>query len=45
MENGLALVEVAPGIDPAKDILRQMDFPIVIPPGIPSMDPTFFREG
>lgn len=45
MENGLALVEVAPGIDPAKDILRQMEFPIAIPPSIPSMDPTLFREG
>jgi propionate CoA-transferase len=45
MENGLELVEVAPGIDPVKDILRQMEFPIAIPPSIPSMDPMLFREG
>ena len=41
---GLELLEIAPGIDPSKDILCQMEFPIAIPPSIASMDPTLFRE-
>jgi propionate CoA-transferase len=41
---GLALTEVAPGIDPARDILPQMEFPIAARPSIASMDPTLFRE-
>jgi propionate CoA-transferase len=41
---GLALTEVAPGIDPAKNILPQMEFPIVIPSNITTMEPTIFRE-
>ena len=41
---GLELIEVAPGIDPAKDILPQMEFPITIPPNIPAMDASLFRE-
>jgi propionate CoA-transferase len=40
---GLALVEVAPGIDPAKHILPQMEFRIPIPPDLPAMDPAIFR--
>jgi propionate CoA-transferase len=40
---GLALIEVAPGIDPAKHILPQMEFPVPIPPGLPVMDPAIFR--
>lgn len=43
-ESGLALAEIAPGIDPAKDILSQMEFPIAIPPGVATMDPAIFRE-
>jgi propionate CoA-transferase len=39
---GLALVEVAPGIDPATHILPQMEFPVAIPPGLPVMDPAIF---
>jgi acyl CoA:acetate/3-ketoacid CoA transferase len=39
---GLALTEVAPGIDPAKNILPQMEFPILIPSNIPTMDPATF---
>jgi propionate CoA-transferase len=42
--DGLALVEVAPGIDPAKHILPQMEFPIPVPPDLPLMDPAVFRE-
>jgi propionate CoA-transferase len=44
-KNGLELAEIAPGIDPAKDILPQMEFSIPIPPNVPTMDPTLFREG
>ncbi|MCX5735050.1 MAG: hypothetical protein NTW68_12080 [candidate division NC10 bacterium] len=41
---GLALIEVAPGIEPARDILPQMEFPIPIPPTVATMDPAIFRE-
>ncbi|OGB94920.1 MAG: hypothetical protein A3H39_14995 [candidate division NC10 bacterium RIFCSPLOWO2_02_FULL_66_22] len=43
-KDGLELIEVAPGIDPAKDILPQMEFPVAIPPGVATMDPALFRE-
>jgi len=43
-KDGLELAEVAPGIDPAKDILPQMEFAVPIPPNVPTMDPTLFRE-
>jgi propionate CoA-transferase len=39
---GLALSEIAPGIDPAKHILPQMEFPVPVPPGLPVMDPAIF---
>lgn len=42
---GLELIEVAPGIDPARDILLQMEFPVAIPANVATMDPTLFREG
>jgi propionate CoA-transferase len=42
---GLELIEVAPGIDPARDILPQMEFPVAIPPGVAGMDPALFRGG
>ncbi len=41
---GLELIEVAPGIDPAKDILLQMEFPVAIPPHVATMDPALFRD-
>ena len=41
---GLELLEIAPGTDPAKDILPQMEFPITISPAVPTMDPALFRE-
>jgi len=41
---GLALIEVAPGIVPARDILPQMEFAVPIPPHLASMDPAVFRE-
>jgi len=40
----LELIEVAPGIDPAKDILPQMEFPLAIPPDVATMDPALFRD-
>jgi propionate CoA-transferase len=42
---GLELIEVAPGIDPAKDILAKMEFPIAIPPSVATMDPALFLDG
>ncbi|HSB73005.1 MAG TPA: CoA-transferase [Candidatus Methylomirabilis sp.] len=42
-KDGLELIEVAPGIDPAASILPRMEFPIAIPPGVRSMDPGLFR--
>lgn len=41
---GLELIEVAPGIDPARDILPQMEFPVSIPADVPTMDAALFRE-
>jgi propionate CoA-transferase len=43
-KDGLELIEVAPGIDPAKDILPQMEFPVTVPPNVATMDPRLFRE-
>lgn len=40
---GLELMEVAPWIDPGKDILSQMEFPVAIPPTVATMDPGVFR--
>ncbi|MFB3817107.1 MAG: CoA-transferase [Candidatus Methylomirabilales bacterium] len=42
--DGPALLEVAPGIDPARDILPQMEFPISVPADLRPMDPALFRE-
>ncbi|WP_432990340.1 CoA-transferase [Dactylosporangium sp. CA-233914] len=39
---GLDLVEVAPGIDPVRDVAAQMSFPIHIPNTIPLMDESLF---
>lgn len=41
---GLELMEVAPWIDPGKDILSQMEFPVAIPPTVATMDPGVFRQ-
>jgi propionate CoA-transferase len=43
--DGLAVIEVAPGIDPATHILPHMEFPVPIPANVPSMDAAVFREG
>lgn len=41
---GLEVIEVAPGIDPGRDILPQMEFPVALPPDVATMDPSLFRE-
>ena len=43
-ENGLELIEIAPGIDLQKDILAHMDFIPVIPEKIKEMDYRLFRK-
>ncbi len=42
---GLELVEVAPGVDIERDILRLMDFKPMIPRDPATMDACIFREG
>jgi propionate CoA-transferase len=44
-EQGLRLVEVAPGVDVARDVLGQMEFEPIVDgePGV--VDPRLFREG
>jgi propionate CoA-transferase len=42
-ERGIAIAEVAPGIEPATDILPHMEFPVAIPPNVPVMDAALFR--
>lgn len=44
-KDGLELIEVAPGIDPVRDVLPQMEFAVTIPLNVAAMDPTLFREG
>ena len=41
---GVELKEIAPGIDPQKDILDQMDFHPIIK-NVTRMDPRIFQEG
>jgi propionate CoA-transferase len=43
-DHGLELIEIAPGINPAKDILPQMEFPIAVSSTVPTMDPALFRD-
>jgi len=42
-ERGLAITEIAPGIEPARDLLPHMEFPVAIPPDVPLMDAALFR--
>ncbi|WP_446899097.1 acyl CoA:acetate/3-ketoacid CoA transferase [Clostridium sp. LBM24168] len=44
-ENGLVLVEIAPGIDLEKDILAHMDFKPRVSPDLKTMDENIFKEG
>jgi propionate CoA-transferase len=43
-ENGLELIEIAPGIDIQKDILAHMDFMPILPEKIREMDYRLFRK-
>ncbi len=43
-DHGLDLIEIAPGINPARDILPQMEFPVAISSTVPTMDPMLFRD-
>ena len=40
--DGLALVEVAPGIDLRKDVIELMDFAPIVREPVPLMDPALF---
>ena len=43
-ENGLELIEIAPGIDLEKDILNEMEFKPQISPNLKEMDKRIFQE-
>ena len=43
-EKGLLLTEIAPGVDLQKDVLDQMDFEPIIPPGLKLMDSRIFKD-
>lgn len=43
-KDGLHLIEIAPGIEPARDILPFMEFEPVIDSGLREMDPRIFSE-
>lgn len=42
-DDGMHLVEVAPGIDPQRDVIQRMGFKPVIDPGLKTMDAEIFR--
>jgi acyl CoA:acetate/3-ketoacid CoA transferase len=41
---GLEVIEVAPGIDLNKDVLEQADFPLIVSPDLKIMDAEIFSE-
>ena len=41
---GVTLVEIAPGVDLARDVLERMDFPPLMPQAPVSMAAAHFRE-
>jgi propionate CoA-transferase len=43
-EEGLKLIEIAPGVDLERDILDQMEFTPLVPDVVPRMDAIIFRE-
>lgn len=43
-EKGMALIEIAPGIDLQRDILDRMDFAPIIRGPLPAMDPRIFSD-
>jgi propionate CoA-transferase len=42
---GLELVEIAPGLDPERDVIAHMGFRPAVAPDLRTMDPRIFREG
>jgi len=44
-ETGLVLTEVAPGLDPERDVLGQMAFRPAVAPRLATMNPALFRAG
>ena len=42
-EQGLTLIEIAPGIDLQKDVLDQMEFAPIIAPDLKQMEEALFR--
>ena len=40
---GLRLIEIAPGVDPRRDLLDQIDFPVDVASELTTMDPALFR--
>ena len=44
-EQGLELIEIAPGVDLERDILAHMEFTPIISPDLKEMDPRIFRDG
>lgn len=43
-EQGLELIEIAPGIDLERDVLAHMQFRPIVPDRVASMDPAIFRS-
>jgi propionate CoA-transferase len=41
---GLEVIEIAPGIDLTKDVLEQAEFPLIVSPDLKTMDPAIFSE-
>ena len=42
---GLELIEVAPGIDPQRDVIAKMGFEPAVSPELATMDPRIFNAG
>ena len=43
-EEGMKVIEIAPGVDLERDILDQMEFTPLVPDVVPKMDAAIFRE-
>ena len=44
VEEGIELIEIAPGINLEKDILANMEFKPIISPNLKEMDPRIFSD-
>ncbi|MBA1728603.1 acyl CoA:acetate/3-ketoacid CoA transferase, partial [Escherichia coli] len=43
--DGLLVTEIAPGIDPERDILAQSDAPLRLADDLKLMNPLYFQQG